>query len=73
MTTTATKAQTSFPKKMWKDYKSQRHRKFAVRWCFLEMSETTSIKSYQQDCQNSRTRTTIDILIDILRQQEVSV
>lgn len=33
-----------------KDGKSQRNWKFAVRLCFLEMSEAIPMKSHQHDC-----------------------
>lgn len=41
-TTATPKTQGTFWKMIWKDCKSQRLKKFAVRLCFLVISEVTS-------------------------------
>lgn len=49
----APKAQGTLWKKGQKEWKSQRVRKFAVRLCFLVMSEATPVTTRQRDCLNT--------------------
>lgn len=44
------KTQETLEKRGWKECKSHNNEKFAMRLCFLLISENTFIKSHQYDC-----------------------